>query len=48
VRAREVGCATLDGLGMLVNQGAIAIKGWTGMDPDRAVMHEALVKAFNV
>jgi len=48
VRAREAGCETLDGLGMLVNQGAIAIKGWTGKDPDRAVMHEALVKAFNV
>jgi shikimate dehydrogenase len=36
------GCQTLDGLGMLVNQGAIAFKIWTGRDADSVVMREAL------
>jgi shikimate dehydrogenase len=40
--AAEIGCPTLDGLGMLVNQGIIGFKIWTGVDPDRAVMREAL------
>lgn len=35
-------CRTLDGLGMLVNQGVIGFRIWTGVDPDRAVMREAL------
>jgi shikimate dehydrogenase len=42
---REVadrGCKTLDGLGMLVNQGAIAFRIWTGLEPDSGVMREAL------
>jgi shikimate dehydrogenase len=40
--ARGRGCRTLDGLGMLVNQAAIAFKIWTGVDPDRELMREAL------
>ncbi|MCA9122325.1 MAG: shikimate dehydrogenase [Planctomycetaceae bacterium] len=36
------GCRTLDGLGMLVNQGVIGFKIWTGVDPDPSVMREAL------
>lgn len=40
--AAERGCKTLDGLGMLVNQGVIGFKIWTGLDPDPAVMREAL------
>ncbi len=40
--AAERGCRTLDGLGMLVNQGVIAFKIWTGEDPNAAVMREAL------
>jgi shikimate dehydrogenase len=40
--AGDRGCTTLDGLGMLVNQGAIGLKIWTGVDPDLAVMREAL------
>ena len=36
------GCKTLDGLGMLVNQGVIGFKIWTGVDPDANVMREAL------
>ena len=40
--ARERGLKTLDGLGMIVNQGAIGFKLWTGVDPDVAVMREAV------
>jgi shikimate dehydrogenase len=48
--ARDRGCQTLDGLGMLVNQGAIAFKIWTGRDPDVNVMRESLEEflAFNL
>ena len=44
--AGEAGCRTLDGLGMLVNQGAEAFRRWTGVDPDRAVLRAALEAAM--
>jgi len=40
--AAERGCTTVDGLGMLVNQGVVGFKIWTGVDPDTTVMREAL------
>lgn len=40
--ARDHGCQTLDGLGMLVNQAVIAFQIWTGRDPDASLMREAL------
>ena len=40
--AETRGCRTLDGLGMLVNQGVIGIHYWTGLDPDPTVMKDAL------
>ena len=40
------GARTLDGLGMLVYQGATAFKLWTGVEPDVAVMRRALEAAF--
>jgi shikimate dehydrogenase len=40
------GARTLDGLGMLVYQGAIAFRLWTGVEPDVAVMRRALEGAF--
>lgn len=40
--AGEHGCPTLDGLGMIVNQGAIALRLWSGVEPNRAVMREAV------
>ena len=46
-RARLAGAVTLDGLGMLVYQGAIAFKMWTGMDAPIAVMRQALVDVFS-
>lgn len=45
--ARSRGCTVLDGLGMLVNQGVIGFKAWTGIDPDPAVMRKALEDVFN-
>jgi len=42
------GCTILDGLGMLVNQGATALRYWTGLDPDTAVMRRALRAALGV
>jgi shikimate dehydrogenase len=36
----------LEGLGMLVKQGVIGFKLWTGVDPDPRVMREALVEVF--
>jgi shikimate dehydrogenase len=42
------GCRTLDGLGMLVNQGVIGIKYWTGVDVDPAVMRKALSDVLGV
>lgn len=40
--ARERGCRTLDGLGMLVNQAVICFRIWAGIEPDRELMREAL------
>ncbi len=45
--AETAGFRTLDGLGMLINQGAIAIKLWTGLEPDRSVMRSALETIFS-
>lgn len=44
--ARAKGCPVIDGLGMLVNQGVIGIKYWTGIDADPAVMRQALEDVF--
>jgi len=40
------GCRVLDGLGMLVNQGVIGFRLWTGVDPEPAVMRAALEEVF--
>jgi shikimate dehydrogenase len=44
--ARLRGCVVLDGLGMLVNQGVIGFRLWTGVDPDPSVMRRALEEVF--
>jgi len=46
--AEKQGARILDGLGMLVYQGAIGFKIWTGMDAPVAEMHKALSKAFGI
>ncbi len=40
--AESQGCTVLDGLGMVVNQGVICIKYWSGVDVDASVMRGAL------
>ena len=44
--AEARGCRTLDGLGMLVNQGVIGVKYWTGVDVDPNVMKRKLEEIF--
>jgi shikimate dehydrogenase len=46
--AEQRGCRVLDGLGMLVNQAVIGFKTWTGVDPDPAVMRDALEEFLNI
>jgi shikimate dehydrogenase len=40
------GCTTLDGMGMLVNQGRVAIRLWTGVDVDGQIMRRTLEELF--
>ena len=47
VRRKDVNLGkVIDGLGMLVNQGVIGIRHWTGVAPDPAVMRAALEEIF--
>jgi len=46
VDAELRGCKVIDGLGMLVNQGVIGVKYWTGVDVDAAVMRKAIAELF--
>jgi len=46
--AAERGCKTLDGFSMLVNQGAISFKLWTGLDAPVEVMKNALAREFGL
>ncbi|MCA3560367.1 MAG: shikimate dehydrogenase [Aestuariivirga sp.] len=44
--AKAQGCTVIDGLGMLVNQGVIGVKYWTGLDFDPSVMRRELEGIF--
>ena len=44
--AEAKGCRVIDGLGMLVNQGVIGVKYWTGVNVDAAVMRKKLQELF--
>lgn len=46
--ARQRGCQTLDGLGMLVNQAVIAFRIWTSRDADAGVMRDALEEFLGI
>jgi shikimate dehydrogenase len=46
--AEACGCTVLDGLGMLVNQGAISIRHWTGVDADPTVMRRKVEGLFGL
>jgi len=45
--AEARGCTTIDGLGMLVDQGVVGIRLWTGIDADPTVMRRALEEIFS-
>ena len=44
--AKKVGAKAINGLGMLIYQGAIAFKIWTGVEPNVEVMKEAIINIF--
>jgi shikimate dehydrogenase len=44
--AQARGCSVLDGTGMLVNQGVISVRHWTGIDADAAVMRRTIDEIF--
>ena len=46
--AEARGCVVLDGLGMLVSQGAIGIRYWTGIEPEFQIMRRELEHIFGV
>ncbi len=46
--AKGCGCTCIDGLGMLVNQGVIGVRHWTGVSPDIPQMRKALAEALGV
>jgi len=48
IEAQKRGAKPIDGLGMLVYQGAIGFKLWTGLDAPVEAMYKALSKAFNL
>jgi shikimate dehydrogenase len=49
IRAAEArGCTVLDGLSMLVNQGRIALRYWSGVEADARVMRDCLERVLDV
>ena len=41
--AEHAGATVLDGIGMLVEQGVIGIRHWTGLDADAALMRRTVL-----
>ena len=46
--AKEKGCITFNGLGMLVNQGTLCFELWTGQKAPKEVMEKAIKKEFGI
>lgn len=46
--AESRGCTVINGLGMLVNQGVVSIKYWTGHDVDPTVMRDRVIKVLGI
>jgi shikimate dehydrogenase len=46
--AEARGCTVLDGMGMLINQGVLSIRHWTGIDADPTVMRRKLEDLLGV
>lgn len=47
-RARAEGCCLIDGVEMLVEQGALSFQAWTGIEPPRSEMRQAAHRAVEV
>jgi shikimate dehydrogenase len=47
-QAAERACKTVDGLSIFIEQVALAVKLWTGVDPDRGVLREAVEEYLEV
>jgi shikimate dehydrogenase len=47
-KAKSKGCKTVNGIQMLVNQGVIGIKYWSGIDVDPTVMHAVLKEVLEI
>lgn len=45
-RARAAGARTIDGLGMLIHQGAAAFERWTGQSPPIEIMRQACLQSL--
>ncbi|MFX1277007.1 MAG: shikimate dehydrogenase [Promethearchaeota archaeon] len=46
--ASEIGCKTLGGLDMLVNQGVLAFEWWTGKTPNSELMKNKIIKFLGI
>ena len=46
--ATEIGCKTLGGLDMLVNQGVLAFEWWTGKSPNATLMKEKIIDFLGI
>jgi shikimate dehydrogenase len=44
--AKKAGCKTIDGVGMLVHQGAVSLELWTGKNAPIEVMRDAVLQAL--
>jgi len=44
--ARARGCATINGIRMLIHQGAEQFRLWTGIDPPLSIMNMAIQEAL--
>jgi shikimate dehydrogenase len=46
--ARAAGLTPIDGLGMLVHQGALALKAWTGRDAPVDIMRKVALEQLRI
>ncbi len=46
--AVEIGCQTLGGLDMLVNQGILAFEWWTNQNPNRSLMKKKIIEFLGI
>jgi shikimate dehydrogenase len=46
--ASDIGCKTLGGLDMLVNQGVVAFEWWTGRTPNSELMKAKIIEFLGI